>query len=244
MTRTIILASGKGGTGKTIVTANLGVALAQRGKKTIALDADVTMANLGLMLGLEGRKTTLHDVLSDEKKMRRIVYDGPAGLKVVPCGMSLDGIRKVKLERLKKVVAALTKKADLVLIDSPSGLNHDSVTALASAQELVLVVTPDLTSVSEALKVKIVAERLRVKPVGVVINRACGGDVDLPKDEIENVLELPVLVTMPENVEIRRAAALGESVVVRSPKSPAAKAFKELAAALLKSKVAKASGGE
>lgn len=236
MARIIVFASGKGGTGKTTVVANLGTALAQLGKKTIALDADVTMANLGLILGLEGKKITLHEVLSGKKKAKQAVYEGPAGLKVVPCGMSLNGVQKVKLERLKKVVLDLAANADFLLVDSPSGMGHDSITALAVAQEAIFVITPNFASVLEAMKIKRVAERLHVKSPELIINRASGERTDLPQNEIESILELPVLGVIPEDIEVKHAIALGEAVVVRSSKAPAAKAFKKLAATLLNQK--------
>ncbi len=236
MARIIVFASGKGGTGKTTVVANLGTALAQLGKKTIALDADVTMANLGLILGLEGKKITLHEVLSGKKKAKQAVYEGPAGLKVVPCGMSLNGVQKVRLERLKKVVLDLAANADFLLVDSPSGMGHDSITALAVAQETIFVITPNFASVLEAMKIKRVAERLHVKSPELIINRASGERTDLPQKEIESILELPVLGVIPEDIEVKHAIALGEAVVVRSSKAPAAKAFKKLAATLLNQK--------
>lgn len=236
MARIIVFASGKGGTGKTTVVANLGTALAQLGKKTIALDADVTMANLGLILGLEGKKITLHEVLSGKKKAKQAVYNGPAGLKVVPCGMSLNGVQKVKLERLKKAVLGLAANADFLLVDSPSGMGHDSITALAVAQEAIFVITPNFASVLEAMKIKRVAERLHVKSPELIINRASGERTDLPQKEIESILELPVLGVIPEDIEVKHAIALGEAVVVRSSKAPAAKAFKKLAATLLNQK--------
>lgn len=236
MARIIVFASGKGGTGKTTVVANLGTALAQLGKKTIALDADVTMANLGLILGLEGKKITLHEVLSGKKKAKQAVYNGPAGLKVVPCGMSLNGVQKVKLERLKKAVLGLAANADFLLVDSPSGMGHDSITALAVAQEAIFVVTPNFASVLEAMKIKRVVERLHAKSPKLIINRASGERTDLPQKEIESILELPVLGVIPEDIEVKHAIALGEAVVVRSSKAPAAKAFKKLAATLLNQK--------
>jgi len=233
MARIIVFASGKGGTGKTTVVANLGTALAQLGKKTIALDADVTMANLGLILGLEGKKITLHEVLSGKKKAKQAVYEGPAGLKVVPCGMSLNGVQKVRLERLKKVVLDLAANADFLLVDSPSGMGHDSITALAVAQEAIFVITPNFASVLEAMKIKRVVERLHAKSPKLIINRASGERTDLPQNEIESILELPVLGVIAEDIEVKHAIALGEAVVVRSSKAPAAKAFKKLAATLL-----------
>ncbi len=244
MARIIVIASGKGGTGKTTTVANLGTALAQLGAKTIALDADVTMANLGLVLSLEGKKITLHEVLSGKKKAKQAVYEGPAGLKVVPCGMSLEGAQGVRLERLKKVVLDLAVNADLLFVDSPSGIGHDLITALAAAREAIFVVTPDFSSILEAMKIKHVAERLNVRLLGLVINRASGERTDLPQEEIESIMELPVLGTVPEDIEVKRAAALGEPVVARSPRASAAKAFKKLAATLLKSKGSHGVSGE
>jgi septum site-determining protein MinD len=233
MTRIIVFASGKGGTGKTTVVANLGTALAQLGKKTIVLDADVTMANLGLMLSLEGKEITLHEVLAGKKNAKQAVYKGPAGLNVVPCGMSLEGVQKVKLERLKKVVLELADNADFLLVDSSSGMGHDSIAALAVAQEAIFVVNPNFASILEAMKMKRVAERLHAKSPELIINRTSGERTNLPQNEIESILELPVLGVIPEDIEIKRATALGEAVVVRSPKAPAAKAFKKLAVTLL-----------
>jgi septum site-determining protein MinD len=237
MARVISFVSGKGGTGKTIVVANLGVALAQLGKKTIVVDADISMASLGLVLGLEDKKVTLHDVLAGKEKIERAIYTCPTGLKVVPCGMSLSRIREARLDRFKGVVEKLAEKADFLLIDSPSGMNHDLITALAPSEEAILVVNPDFISVFEAIKTKVVVEHLHVKPIGVVINRARGDRLDISAKEIGTTLDLPVLKIIQEDAEVRHAAALGESVVIRSPKSMAANAFRELAVKLVRQKI-------
>ncbi|MDP3105741.1 MAG: P-loop NTPase [Candidatus Methanoperedens sp.] len=75
--RVYTIASGKGGTGKTTATLNIGTALAMLGKKTVILDADIGMANLGLLLGLERCKITLHEVLAGTALIKDAVYDGP-----------------------------------------------------------------------------------------------------------------------------------------------------------------------
>ena len=87
--RSIVFASGKGGTGKTTTVANIGVALAQFGKEVIVIDADITMANLSLILGMEDIPVTLHDVLAGEAELKDAIYEGPAGVKVIPGGLSL-----------------------------------------------------------------------------------------------------------------------------------------------------------
>src|SRR5690606_6478266 len=125
MTRVISVASGKGGVGKTTITANLGVALATYGEEVIVLDADVAMANLELILGMEGKSITLQDVLSGEATIDEAIYEGPGGVKIVPAGISLEGLRKVKLDRLEEALEVLIEDADILLIDAPAGLEKD-----------------------------------------------------------------------------------------------------------------------
>lgn len=236
MTRIITFASGKGGTGKSTTVANLGTAMAQLGKRVTILDADITMANLGVMLGLEDQKITLHDVLAGEASIFQAIYEGPAGVRVVPSSISLEGLRRTKLEGLRKAVTGLAKRAEILLIDSPAGLDRDAITALTMGEEMILVVTPDIASLSDALKTKIIAENLGVNPIGIVVTRAADKHVDLSKEEIVSVLDLPVLAVIPEDSKVRRSTAFCKPVVVHEPKSPAAQAFKKLARDLLRRK--------
>ena len=114
MVKVYTIASGKGGTGKTTVTANLGPMLARYGKKTCILDADVGMANLGLILGLENLPVTLHEVLAGKARVRDAIYEGPFGVKVVPCGLSLQGFQQSNPDRLKDVMADLVSEFDIL----------------------------------------------------------------------------------------------------------------------------------
>lgn len=234
MARVIVFASSKGGTGKTSVVANVGVAMAQLKQEVVLLDADIMMANLGLLLGLEEQKVTLHDVLAGGAKLSDAISIGPEGVRVVPSGISLEGIQKAKLERLKKVVSELNQKFKFLLIDGPSGLDRDAITAIAMAKEVVLVVTPDIASLSNAFKTKLIAERLNVKSIGVVITRVTGKDFEIPLKKINATMELPILASIPEDPAVRRSVALGEPVIVHSPKSKAARELKKLARTIVK----------
>lgn len=229
MAKIITFASSKGGTGKTIIVANIGAAMAKLGRKVAIIDADITMANLGLITGLEDHKITLHEVLAGEAPVSKAVYNGPNNLKIVPSGISLDGIKRADPDRLKKVIQELSRDFEILLIDSPSGMDRDAIAALKIANELVIVVTPDIASLSNALKLKTIAERLDVKPVGTIITRTTGKELDLSKEETASTLELPVLGIIPEDESVRRSVALGEYIVTHSPKSPAAIKFKKLA---------------
>ena len=143
MFRAYTIASGKGGTGKTTVTVNLGTSLAQLGKETFILDADIGMANLGLVLGLESVPVTLHEVLAGKASVDDAIYEGPNGLKVVPSGISLQGFQNADPEKMKDVMRDLIGRSDFLLIDAPAGISKDGVVALAIADEVILVVNPE-----------------------------------------------------------------------------------------------------
>jgi septum site-determining protein MinD len=227
--RVITIASGKGGTGKTTVTANLGTALALLGKKTIILDADIAMANLGLILGLEKSKVTLHEVLSGEAEVKDAMYKGPGGVVVVPCGVSLSGFQKSNPEKLQEAMIDLLKGTEFLIIDAPAGLSRDGVIPLAVADEVLLVVNPEISSMADALKTKIMTEMVGSRVAGAILNRANFEQTDLSRREIEKILGVRIIAVIPDDAEVRRAAAFKTPVVIRLPNTPASVAFRRLA---------------
>lgn len=233
MTRVITVASGKGGVGKTTVTSNLGVALSTYGERTVVLDADIAMANLELVLGMEGKSVTLHEVLSGEAEIEEAIYEGPGGVMIVPAGISLEGIRNVNVNRLEDALTKLMEDTDILLIDAPAGLEKDALAALASADELLLVTNPEVPAISDALKTKIIASKLGVNILGVVINREQHDKTFLTAEEIETILEVPVIAVVPNDPEVSRAAAFGEPVVIKNPTSQVTNAIMKLAADLI-----------
>lgn len=229
----ITLASGKGGTGKTTVSANLGIALAQLGRNVIILDADVEMANLELHLGLEGMKTTLHTVLAGEANIEDAIYNGPGGVRAVPAGMSLDSLRKIEYDRLKNVLNELMGMCEILLIDVPSGIGRTVVVTISAGEDILLVTTPEISAMSDVLKTKIVAKKLGATVLGVVLNRALFDKSDLTVKEVEAILETKVVAVIPEDPEIKSSLASGHPAVLKSPESPAVGAIKKLAAELV-----------
>ncbi len=230
MARIITVASGKGGVGKTVLAANIGITLSLYGKDVTILDADIAMANLELILGMEGMPITLQHVLSGEASVEEAIYTGPGGVKIVPAGISLEGLRKVNPDLLENVLLSILERTDILILDAPAGLEKSAIIALASANELLLVVNPEIPSITDGLKTKMVAERLGTKLLGIVVNRVTSSGIDMAKKEIEAILEGRVIAVIPEDPEVRKSAAFGQPVVLRSPNSPAARAIKQLAA--------------
>jgi septum site-determining protein MinD len=229
----VTIASGKGGVGKTTITSNLGIALAQFGKEVTILDADIEMANLALHVGLEESKITLHDLLSGEEEIQNALYEGPSGVKVLPAGISLEGLRKADPDRLEEVLKELLERSDILLIDAGAGLGRSVVAALAAGQKLLLVINAEITSLSDALKTKIVAKKVGSEVLGAVLNRSRDDLSEISKQDIEAMLEVKVLATIPEDPEVLRSTSIGKPVIVRQPNSPAAQAIKKLAADLI-----------
>lgn len=226
------IASGKGGAGKTTTTVNLGTSLAGLGKKTILLDADIGMANLGLVLGLEKSPVTLHEVLAGTANVEDAIYDGPNGLKVMPSGISLQGFQNSDPEKITDVMGQLVEDYDYMLIDAPAGISKDGVVPLAIADEVILVVNPEISSLADAMKIKVLVEMIDSTVMGVVLNRVGNTTTELSKQKVESLLEVPILESIPDDTNVRNASAFRKPVVVKYPDSSSSMAFKKLAASL------------
>jgi septum site-determining protein MinD len=228
--RAFTIASGKGGTGKTTVTVNLGTSLAQLGKETYILDADIGMANLGLVLGLEDAPVTLHEVLAGKAKVDDAIYEGPNGVKVVPSGISLQGFQNADPDRLRDVMRDLVDRCDYLLVDAAAGISKDGVVALAISDEVILVVNPELSSMADALKTKILTEMVGGEVYGAIINRSGMENTEIRRHSVEDVLGVRVIDMIPEDPNVRRSAAYKTPVVIKYPASEASRAFRRIAA--------------
>jgi septum site-determining protein MinD len=248
MGRVYAVASGKGGVGKTATVANLGAALAGGGYDVVVVDTDLGMGNLGSALGVDPQEAgahpdaagashpagaTIHDVLAGTASTADAVYEGADGVAVVPGSADLDAFGRADPAGLRAVVGALDDY-DYVLLDTSAGLSNDSVIPLGVADEVLLVATPDRHALVDTEKTREVAGRLDSPVAGLVLTRV-EGDVDAP---LLDVVETEVRGRIPEDPEMRAAISAGEPAVVRTPRSPAALAYRRLAADLFDAELA------
>ncbi len=233
--RVIAFASGKGGTGKTTLVANVGIVLAQEGYSVCLIDADVAMANLSLLLGMQSSPITLHDVLLGEASPDDAIYDGPAGIKFIPSGLSLENYRRVDTERLESVIRAIRARFDFILLDAAAGIEKNVLAALSASDEVLLVTMPETPSIADALKTKSMAERLGSKPIGVIINMVYGQKGEIQTSDIMKVLELPSYGSVPFDPEVRKSFMQEKvsPVVIRAPQSPASRAIRNVASRIV-----------
>ncbi|MHB8164742.1 MAG: cell division ATPase MinD [Methanoregula sp.] len=233
MVKVYTIASGKGGTGKTTVSVNLGTMLAQLGKETYLMDADIGMANVGLIIGLQDAPVTLHEVLAGKCNVNDAIYEGPAGLKVIPSGISLQGFQQADPDKIRDVMGEIVKRCEFLLIDAPAGISKDGVVPLAVADEVILVVNPELSSIVDALKTKILTEVVGGHVLGSIINRVEQDKSDIVTKKMEKVLGVKVLGVIPEDPNVRRASSAKVPIVLKFPDSPASKAIRRIASDMI-----------
>lgn len=223
------VASSKGGVGKTTTTANLGATLASAGLSVAVVDGDIGMANLGDALGVDPDGATLHDVLAGTADVEDAVYEGPAGLAVVPGDTSIDGFRAADPENLAGVLDGLAEY-DYVLVDTGAGLSHDTVLPLGLADEVVLVSTTERDSLTDTEKTRQVVDRLGGTTRGVVLT--CVDPDDPNAAAVAERLSADVIEAIPVDPVVRESMRLSDPLATHAPASAAASAYRALAAGL------------
>lgn len=228
--------SAKGGVGKTTITANLGVLLNKRGVKIVLVDADLASGDLTLQLGGKTGTKGLHTLLQSEKISEEEVTKTlsiASGVPLLPVIPSLRGYLKAKLDLFPSVLSHLKDQYDLVLVDTPPGVNKNSIVPLTESDKVLLVTTPDPIAVSDVSTSRDVAVLLEKSVMGVVINRFrkgfLFGSKQLKPREIENILKLKEMGVIPEDKAVEESILLKKPVVLYKPRSPASKAFLSLA---------------
>lgn len=169
----ISITSGKGGVGKTNITANLAYLLAGLKKKTLILDADCGLANIDLILGLTP-KYNLYHVLKGERSLREAIVNGPGGLKILASSSGIQEMSSLSMEQkltLQDELNALQTRPDFMLIDTSAGINDNVLYFNMVAGETIVVVTPEPTSLTDAYAlIKILYQRHAKKRFSLLVN--------------------------------------------------------------------------
>jgi flagellar biosynthesis protein FlhG len=173
--RTLAVTSGKGGVGKTFVTANLAAALAAQGHRVLVLDADLGLANLDVVLNLHP-KLTLHDVFTEKCSLEQAILPAPGGFSVLLAGSGMVEYSRLTPEVREKLLAIIDQvkpRFDWVLIDTGAGISDVVLFAVSLAQHVLVVATPEPTSLTDAYAtIKVLATTQQRKVLGLVLNQA------------------------------------------------------------------------
>ena len=224
--RIIAVTAGKGGVGKTTLVSNLGLALTKLGFRTAVLDANFTTPDIATHFGMEP-ETTIWEVLAGEP-IEDAIYEHNSGLHIIPGALKMP--KKFDRDMYKKLKRKTrTLKYDCLLIDTPAGLGDDARAALMPCKEALIVANPEWPSVFNAGKAAAIAKELKKKVIGLALNRSMVHEYEPKEEVVEDLLCIPVLQVIPEDLHVRKAIVLHNPVVVSYPDSPAGTAIMELA---------------
>ncbi len=237
--RTLVVASGKGGVGKSNVSANLAVALGERGARVLLVDADLAQANLDLLLGVHPRFDLQH-VLNGEKTPEEIVVAGPHGVRLVPAASGVPEMTELddyRRECLLRGLSQLEADTDLVLIDTASGVSRQVTGFCLTADDVVIVTTPEMPAFSDAYAlIKLLQQQGIKRPPHLLVNMA--GSAEEAEETAHRIrlvarrflhLDIDFWGFVPFDPALARAVRRQELVVTAYPQSPAALAFRSLA---------------
>ncbi len=234
-TRTILICSGKGGVGKTTTTANLGIALARQGCKTVVLDADFGLRNLDLLLGLENRIVfTAQEVLAQSCRLDQalVKHKQEPNLALLPAG-NPRMLEWLTPNDMRSIVSMLEERFDYVLIDCPAGIEDGFKNASGAAREAMVITTPEVAAVRDADRVIGLLNSQGITPVQLVLNRVrpkmMSNQEMLSVDDVTDILALPLLGLVFEDEQVIVSTNRGEPLTLSSGTSPAAQAYNNIA---------------
>jgi flagellar biosynthesis protein FlhG len=237
--KVIAVTGGKGGVGKTNVTLNTAISLAQQGKRVMVLDADLGLANVDVLLGLRVEKNLSH-VLSGECTLDEVLVEGPYGIKIAPASsgsQSMTELTATEHAGLIRAFSELQTKIDVLIVDTAAGISDMVLSFSKASQDIIMVVCDEPTSLTDAYAlIKILNKEhgiFRFKIVANMVRSMREGDELFSKlskvtDRFLDVaLELVAVIPFDENV--RKSVRKQKAIVEAFPTSPAAMAIRRLA---------------
>lgn len=247
LARVIAVTSGKGGVGKSNVSINLAIQLKKMGHRVIILDADFGLANIEIMFGTVP-KYNLADLIYRGMNMQDIISWGPAGVGFISGGSGIIGLSNLSVESINYIIRNLGQLddiADIVIVDTGAGISDAVLEFLVSSSEILLVTTPDPTSITDSYSLLKALNRhprfqAEISPVKLIANRVEGEAEGFNLYQKLNVvvskyLKLPVeyLGYVPQDPALAKAVMQQTPISLQNENAKAAKAFQRITHRLL-----------
>jgi flagellar biosynthesis protein FlhG len=246
--RILAVTSGKGGVGKTFVAANLAAALARSGRRVLVLDADLGLANLDVVLNLFP-KVTLHDVFTGKVALADAILPAPGGFHVLLAGSGMVEYSRMTpevREQLQRVIAEVGPRYDHVLLDTGAGISDVVLYTVSLAGEVLVVVTPEPTSLTDAYAtIKVLATTQGRRKVSLVVNQTRKlGEGRAVRQQLQQVIDrfinpgldspvrLELLGDIPNDTAVRECVLRRQLMLEVLPGAPASLAMAAVAAKL------------
>jgi septum site-determining protein MinD len=233
MKKLIVITSGKGGVGKTTTAINLGAAINHFGGNVLVIDGNLSTPNIGIHLNSPEVPINLNHVLLRKAEPYEAVYEHESGMKIMPSSLSVRELRKIKPSRIKDFKDDFKRIADYVIVDSSAGLGSEATSVMEMADELIIVTNPEIAAITDALKTVKLAEQMRIPIMGTIVTRVRKDEIEMQPETVKEMLEIPILGMIPEDMAVRRAINMKDAVVNAYPKSKPSRAYKEIAAKIM-----------
>lgn len=251
--RVLAVASGKGGVGKTNFIVNLALALQEVGKKTVIFDADLGMANIDVVLGIVPPFTLTH-VIRGQKTLQEIMLEGPNGVKLLPGSAGAEDLVSLsdyQVQNLIKQWNNLEEKFDYILVDTGAGIHSDVLNFLRAADDIVVVLTPEPPSITDAYSlIKVLAQKELKATVHLVVNQTTSEEEGVQISKrisrvVQDFLSLKIdfLGGIPLDEKVSAAVKRQRPFILEYPATSASRAIRNIVQRLLAEAVDKPAGG-
>lgn len=251
--KVIAVSGGKGGVGKTSVSINTAVALAEKGKRVVVLDADLGLANVDVMLGLRADKNLSH-VLSGDAELDDVILRGPKGIGIIPASsgtQSMVELTQAQHAGLIRAFSEMKTQFDILIVDTAAGISDMVLSFSRASQDVLIVVCDEPTSITDAyalikilsrehgvFRFKIVANMVRSLREGMELFAKLSKVTDRFLD-----VALELVATVPFDENLRKSVRKQKLIVEMFPKSPASIAYHGLANKILSWPIPSQPGG-
>jgi len=235
----IAVTGGKGGVGKSNVSVNMSIALAEMGRRVVLLDADLGLANIDVLLGITA-KNNISNVLNGEISLRDVLVNGPGGVRIIPAASGTQEMATLQPEEhagLIRAFSTISDQLDVLVVDTAAGIGDGVVSFVKASQEVVVVVTDEPTSITDAYALI----KLLNKDHGLFRFRILANMVKTPQEghnlfaKLTKVTDrfldvaLQYVGSIPFDESVKRSVQRQKAVVEAYPRAKASIAFKSLA---------------